>query len=412
MFGLLYSDGRRRRRPATVMVLSKSIPAGHLLRNLVLFGRLLRLLGIEVTTRQILTLVDALDHVGVENRRDVKAAARAILVSRFDQIAVFDLAFDRFWSAGAFRPRKSIDLGRFLRRLTRREEQIWAHPDDGGGDGGGEQVDATIVERRQTYSDVEVLRRKDFASLTEDELAAVQRLMREQPWRIEPRRTRRRVAAAAGPYLDMRRTFRRSLKTGGHVFDLAWQRRRHKPRSLVVLCDISGSMEPYARIFLQFIYTLRPAVDRLEAFVFATRLTRISRHLRHRDIDTALARSAAAIVDWGGGTRIGESFKRFNYDWGRRVLGQGSVVAILSDAWDRGDVDVLERETARLRRSCDRLLWLNPLLGSPGYQPLTRGIRRVLPYIDDFLPVHNLRSLEQLGVALAAAGKRPSPRSI
>jgi hypothetical protein len=386
--------------------MSKTVPAGHLLQNLVLFGRLLRLLGLAVTSRQILTLVDALDHLGLDRRGDVKAAARTILVSRFDQIAVFDQAFDLFWSAAAVRPRQPIDLGRFLRRLTRRQEQVWANPDDGGGAGAGEEIDATILEKRQTYSDLEVLRRKDFASLTEDEAAAVQRLMRERPWRIEPRRTRRRVGAPSGPYLDMRRTFRRSLKTGGHVFDLAWQRRRRKPRPLVVLCDISGSMEPYARIFLQFIYTLRPAVDRLEAFVFATRLTRISRHLRHRDVDVALTRSAAAIVDWGGGTRIGESFKRFNYVWGRRVLGQGSVVAILSDAWDRGDVDLLERETARLRRSCDRLLWLNPLLGSPGYQPLTRGIRRVLPYVDDFLPIHNLKSLEQLGTALAKMGRR------
>ncbi len=388
------------------MIATKSVPAGHLLQNLVLFGRLLRQLGLDVTSRQILTLVDALDHLGVDRRADVKAAARAILVSRFDQIAVFDRAFDLFWSAAAFRPRQSIDFGSFLRRLTRRQEQVWASPEDTGGAGTGEEIDATIVEKRQTYSDVEVLRRKDFASLTDDEAATVQRMLREQPWRIEPRRTRRRVSAAVGPYLDMRRTFRRSLKTGGHVFDLAWQRRRRKPRPLVVLCDISGSMEPYARIFLQFIYTLRPAVDRLEAFVFATRLTRISRHLCHRDVDVALSRAAAAIVDWGGGTRIGESFKRFNYVWGRRVLGQGAVVAILSDAWDRGDVELLERETARLRRSCDRLLWLNPLLGSPGYRPLTRGIRRVLPYIDDFLPVHNLRSLEQLGTALRATGQR------
>ena len=388
------------------MLLPKSSDQGQLLRNLVLFGRLLRQLGIEVTSPQILTLIDALQVLGIERRRDVKAATRAILVHRRDQLAAFDRAFDLFWSVDAFRPRQAIDLGRFLRKLTRQKERGWTVADEQQTGAGNDQIDATLVEKHETYSDTEVLRRKDFAALSERELRTVQRMLRQQPWILEPRRTRRRAPATNGTYLDMRRTFRRSLRTGGHIVHLARQQRREKPRPLVVLCDISGSMEPYARIFLQFIYTLRAASDRLEAFVFATRLTRISHQLRHRDVDTALTQATAAVIDWGGGTRIGESFKRFNYVWGRRVLGQGAIVAILSDAWDRGEVDLLERETARLRRSCDRLLWLNPLLGSAGYQPLTRGIRRVLPYIDDFLPIHNLDSLGQLGQALAKLSRR------
>lgn len=333
-----------------------------------------------------------------------------MLVHRREQIETFDGTFDLFWSASALKLMSPLDLGRLMRRLIRCDRNVLALPNEGGEPPGGPEVDATVLEKRGAYSDAEVLRRKDFAALTEEERKAMRRLMRRQPWQIEPRRSRRRVRSPAGPYLDLRRTLRRSLRTGGDALELAWQERRRKPRPLVVLCDISGSMEAYARIFLQFIYALRSATDRLEAFVFATRLTRISRQLRHRDVDQALRQATAAVVDWGGGTRIGESFKRFNYVWDRRVLGRGAVVAILSDAWDRGDVDLLERETARLSRSCDRLLWLNPLLGSPGYEPLPRDIRRVLPYLDDFLPVHNLESLEHLGRILRRMSRRRDRR--
>ena len=377
----------------------------QLLRNLVLFGRALRRLGIDATLSQILTLVDALDHVGLERRPDFKDAARTVLVQRREQIEIFDRAFDLFWSARAVRPREGIDLGRMLRRILKPEQALSVLPAETADPAAAIDGEIEVLDLRATYSAGEVLRHKDFAQLTQEEARIVRRMMLEQPWRIDRRRTRRKVAAADGPYLDIRRSLRRSLRHGGELIDLQWRRRREKPRPLVVLCDISGSMEAYSRVFLQFTYVLRAATDRLEVFVFGTRLTRISRQLQHRDVDQALRQAAAAVVDWGGGTRIGASFKRFNYDWGRRVLGRGAVVVVLSDAWDRGDVDLLERETARLRRSCGRLIWLNPLLGTPGYEPLTRGIRRVLPYIDDFLPVHNLTSLEQLGRLLARLGR-------
>ncbi|MCP3963695.1 MAG: VWA domain-containing protein [bacterium] len=373
----------------------------QLLRNLVLFGRALRRLGIDATLPQILAVVDALDHIDLTQRRDFKDAARAILVQRREQIETFDLAFDFFWSADAVKPRQRIDLGSMLRRSLHRDRSVTVLPAEDADPAAAEGGEVEVLDLRATYSAGEVLRHKDFAQLTREEARTVRRMMLERSWRIDRRRTRRKVAAADGPYLDVRRSLRGSLRHGGELVDLKWRRRRTKPRPLVVLCDISGSMEAYSRVFLQFIYALGGATDRLEAFVFGTRLTRISRQIQHRDVDQALRQAAAAVVDWGGGTRIGESFKRFNYDWGRRVLGRGAVVAILSDAWDRGDVDLLERETARLRRSCGRLMWLNPLLGTAGYEPLTRGIRRVLPYIDDFLPVHNLTSLEQLGQVLA-----------
>ncbi|MEM7582598.1 MAG: VWA domain-containing protein [Acidobacteriota bacterium] len=373
----------------------------QLLRNMVLFGRALRRLGVDATLPQILTLVDALDHVALSERRDFKAAARTILVQRVEQIAIFDRAFDLFWSERAIKPRAKIDLGRILRKTLQRNKTTLALPSPDSDPSDATPIDDDVLELRATYSASEILRHKDFAELTADEAQLVRRMMLERPWRIDQRRTRRKEIAPKGTTLDVRRTLRQSLRHGGELVQLSWRRRKTKPRPLVILCDTSGSMEAYSRIFLQFIYALSTTSDRLEAFVFGTRLTRISRQLKHRNVDIALQQAAARVIDWGGGTRIGESFKRFNYDWGRRVLGRGAVVIVLSDAWDRGEVDLLERETARLRRSCGRLIWLNPLLGSPGYEPLTRGIRRVLPYIDNFLPVHNLTSLEQLAKMLA-----------
>lgn len=172
---------------------------------------------------------------------------------------------------------------------------------------------------------------------------------------------------------------------------------RKKPRPLVVIADISGSMERYTRLLLHFIYSLTQGLrQRVEAFAFGTRLTRLSRHMRHRDVARALAGVSHAVSDWSGGTRIGESLRTFNYDWARRVLGGGAVVLLISDGWDRGDPELLAKEVDRLRRSCHRLIWLNPLLGSPEYEPLTRGMVAALPYVNDFLPVHNLESLEEL----------------
>jgi uncharacterized protein with von Willebrand factor type A (vWA) domain len=258
-----------------------------------------------------------------------------------------------------------------------------------------------LLDKIFTYSDQEILRQKDFATLDDDELAAVKRMMLSMVWNLEPRRTRRTVRAPHGAQIDLRRTMRQNLRYGGEPLRLARRERQLKRRPVVVICDISGSMERYARVLLQFIYIVTSRLDRVESFVFSTRLTRITRQLRTRNVDRALDEAAAAINDWAGGTRIGEAIKTFNYEWGRRVLGQGAVVLIISDGWDRGDIDLLAREMDRLQRSCHRLIWLNPLLGAADYEPLVRGIQAALPHVDDFLPVHNLASLEQLAKVLA-----------
>jgi uncharacterized protein with von Willebrand factor type A (vWA) domain len=261
--------------------------------------------------------------------------------------------------------------------------------------------DETSVEA--SYSPIELLHDKDFSAYDEDELALAQRTIDTLVWQLSKHATRRReISPKRAEYLDLSRTMRSSIRYDGEIVDLAWQRRRAKPRPLTVLCDISGSMDRYSRVFLHFVYALASAPNhqRVEAFIFGTRLTRITPALRQRNVERALAGVAGTARDWAGGTRIGDALREHNYRWARRTLGRGALAIIISDGWDRGDIELLQREMGRLRRSVHRLIWLNPLLGSPDYQPLALGIQAALPFVDDFLPLHNLASLEALAVQL------------
>ncbi len=372
---------------------------GQLLANLIHFGRLLRRLGIGASGEQTATLNRALSHLALDRRCDVKAAARAVYLSRREQQPLFDRAFDLFFHP-QHRAGAGLDLGRLLHRSTQVEQRKIAPLATAAEGEPSREAEQPVIEPNFTFSQRELLRHKDFAELTAEEAGQLQDLLRRFPLTLDRRRTRRHQRARRGREFDLRRTLRTSLRRGGECSQLAWKRRKTKPRPLVVLCDVSGSMEGYSRILLQFLYAAGNRVARYQAFAFGTRLTCLTRQLAHRDVDSALKQAAAAVVDWGGGTRIGEALHRFNYDWGRRVLGQGAVVLLISDGWDRGDTALLESEIARLHRSCERLIWLNPLLGQPGYQPLTRGMVAALPHVDDFLPVHNLASLEQLAKAL------------
>lgn len=385
---------------------------GHLLRNIVLFGRMLRAVGLEVTPTQILDLVEGLEYVDMGRRDDVKNTARTLLVNRFEHLALFDRAFDLFWQARETGELSMMDLGKILRKRSQAKEQELA-PQQQVSDGteSDREAEEPFIDKIQTYSSRDVLRQKDFAELSSQELEEVKRMMQAMQWQLEQRRTRRKTPSSHNVYLDMRRTFRQNLRHGGEPLQLSWRSRKQKRRPLVVISDISGSMERYSRILLRFIYVISNGLEKVEAFVFSTRLTRITHQLKERNIDTALDQCLTVIHDWGGGTRIGEALKMFNFEWGRRVLGQGAIVLIISDGWDRGDIDLLEREMRRLQLSSHRLIWLNPLLGSDNYEPLTRGIRAALPYVDDFLPVHNLVSLEQLGDLLQRLGEyRPVRR--
>ena len=383
---------------------------GHLLRNIVLFGRLLRVGSLDVTPTQLRDWVAALELVNIARKRDVKAAARAVLVSRRRDLPWFDKAFELFWQARDPRELEQLELGLMIQRHTERTKRSAIQKlalKDGDGDGDRSQ-DSDRTAHTALYSAREALRRKDFAQLEGDELDEIKQLMASLHWELETRRTRRLRPSSGGHRLDLRRTLRRNLAHGGELIDLVGRDRKHRRRPLVLLCDISGSMEPYSRLLLHFIYAVShprsadPGISRVEAFAFGTRLTRLTHELAERDVDRALQASAHRIEDWGGGTRTGEALREFNFVWGRRLLGQGAAVLIISDGWDRGDIALLGKEMERLHRSCHRLIWLNPLLGSPRYEPLTRGIQAALPHIDDFLPVHNLASLEQLGDLLAS----------
>jgi uncharacterized protein len=267
-----------------------------------------------------------------------------------------------------------------------------------------------------TYSALQVLRHKDFSQFTPEELAIARRILAGTGSWVGERRTRRKRPARHGAQTDLARVLRQNLKHGSEIVKLPYRTPRTKPRSLVILADVSGSMENYARIVLHLVHALYHQSQlaqsgRVQVFTFGTQLTYISPDLRRRSIDQALARIGQRVADWSGGTRIGDAIKAFNYLWARRVLRSSSVVLIISDGWDRGDLDLLGREMARLQKSCARLVWLNPLMGRPGFEPAALGLQAALPYVDDFLPIHNLVSLEQVVDKLAGIDTtRPARR--
>jgi len=251
------------------------------------------------------------------------------------------------------------------------------------------------------FSAVEQLRKKDFEDFTWDEVQEAKKLMADMRWHLGMRPTRRKTPSRSGSYPDMRRIVRRNLKYGAEFVELTWRKIKRKPRPLVIICDISGSMSLYSRLLLHFIHTISNGLMNVEAFVFGTRLTRVTRQLKKRDVDTAVREVSKSVQDWSGGTRIGDALHFFNHNWAKRVLGRGAVVLIISDGWDRGDAGTLAVEMDRLQHSCHRLIWLNPLLGSPDYRPLTIGMKTALPFIDNFLSAHNLDSLIELGNLLS-----------
>ena len=374
---------------------------GHLAHNLILFGRLLRSLGLPLQPSVVYDFLRAIEWIGIGRKEDFYYAARCLFVLRMEDLPTFDQAFEQFWSrqkiAAATMPaaqRGPANGGPARVRSAGAEESL--RPQELAETSGHADDDPSNTQRTLTYSPDEQLRHKDFGELSRGEIVEVKHLMAELSWQLGERRSRRWRPGKL-KLVDFRRTFRESLRNGGEVLRLAQRRNKMRPRPLVVLADISGSMERYTEMLLYFVVSLARSLDRsVETFLFSTRLTRVSRQLRGRKIERVLGEISRAVPDWSGGTRIGQALKTFNYEWARRVLGRGAVVLLISDGWDRGDIGLLRREMARLQRSCYRLIWLNPLLGSPEYEPLTRGVRAALPYVDDFSPVHNFASLEQL----------------
>ncbi len=404
-----------------------------LLVQVVRFGRLLRDIGIKVSPGHLLDFLGALEYVGWTRRDDVKSAGRTTLISRHEDMPLYDEAFDAFWQAyeneagdqGFVLPDAEKAPAPPRRRLQDAQQRDQDAQQRDGKDqnkgksrdprktesGDNQQSDAekTEMEITRTYSASELLQAKDFETFSAAELAEARRVMQLMRLSIGERESRRRKASHTGKQIDMRRVVRNNMRYGGEIMELTWREPKMKRRPLVLICDISGSMERYTRLLLQFVHALEASLDHTEAFVFGTRLTRVTRFLRKKDIDVAMDDVSKMVQDWGGGTRIGESIHQFNYEWSRRVLNQGAIVIIISDGWDRGEPELLRDAMQHLQRNCFRLIWLNPLLGTAGYQPLTRGMQAALPYCDDFLPANNLASLEALGKLLVEVqGRRPA----
>ena len=381
-----------------------------LLANLLVFGRLLRSLGIDVHVGRMLDVTEALLHVDIGVRDEVYYTCRALLVHRQEHLAIFDRAFDTFWREhGEGWERFDLEaIGESRPSATHPMEALFAAHEAEQQRTGEDRSEAdapTPAGVLRTWSDVSTLADKDFAEFTPEEVALGRAALDRLSWNPGERRTRRWIAGR-GSRVDLRRALARSLPTGGDVVKLSRRKRRTRPRPLVLLCDVSGSMERYSRMLLHFAHVIMRRHRRVEAFLFSTRLTRITMQLRNRQLDDAVAAVSRSVPDWSGGTRIGSAIKKFHQQWTRRALHGGPVVLLISDGWDRGDPIVLRDQVARLQRTCRRLIWLNPLLGTADYAPLTRGLQAALPFVDDFLPARTLTNLADLAGHLNTLARR------
>ena len=377
-----------------------------LLPRLGAFARLLHDAGLEAGPRRLTDATRALAFIDLKKHDDFRSALRTVFVSRKEDIPTFEAAFDIFWAPPDPRAAAGVMPGRGRSLpLPPDRAQAWANALGlNTSQLNRERQDSEFVARSSGYSAQELLRHKDFEEMTWAETEQVRRLLEQAPWRVAERKTRRLRPARTGR-IDLRRSARHAIRSSGELMTLFHRRPRVRRRPLVLICDVSGSMERYSRLLMIFAHAIARRED-LEAFVFSTRLTRITRMLRHRDLDRALESVSKRVHDFSGGTSIGDAIGDFTRRWARRVLGHGAVVIIVSDGWDRGDPAQLSAELVHLRRSAHRLIWLNPLLGSEGYEPLTRGMAAALPFCDDFLAAHNLQALDDLGRLLAGLDSR------
>lgn len=406
--GLALEAGRQDQLILAGMRRFSSVRPQGILPNLLAFSRILRRIGIEVTSGRLLDVCRSLEHVDPSQRQEFYLALRANLVSSREELALFDRAFELFWSA----PAEGQQV----------EELVAAAPgeerEQGGDEAGQEQErqqeffiddwagedssDDLSEESIKGYSPEEVLKRKDFDDFSGPDVEVIKAIMSRLIPRIATKISRRRKPDRRGPEFDPRRTLRRNLKYAGDVLELARKRRRIKKTKLVLLCDVSGSMDCYSRFIIYFMYGLQHVLRRVETLVFSTRLTRITPLLKSRGIDEALIEVSRRVLDWSGGTDIGGCLQAFNLQYAHHLLDQRAVVILLSDGWDRGEAGKLEQEMRRLRLRAYKIIWLNPLLGSPNYKPLCKGMSTALPYVDYFLPAHNVKSLIDLGKTLRA----------
>ncbi len=368
-------------------------------RNIIDFCRLLRERELLVTPSEVIDALRTANAVDLGDREEFRVALRSVLTARPDDLPVYDATFDEFWRARLpQRPEEEGEEGLADQDPNARGEEK-SLPQLAQGD--QPQDESTDELEMPLYSPVEVLATRDFSAFRADEMAEIARAILVVARRLATRESRRYRSTQRGHAVDLRRTMRRNIKYGGTVVELARKRRKIRKPRIVLICDVSRSMDSYSRFLLQFIYALQNSLGKVESFVFSTKLTRVTDYFKSSDIYAALDRLAEDVPDWSGGTRIGQSLATFTREWALRLLNKHTIVLILSDGLDTGDASVLEREMEQIQRRAARVIWLNPLLGNDDYRPLARGMSAALPHVDLFASAHNLASLQALGKHLA-----------
>jgi len=390
---------------ATAVSNFSSVRGEGTLPNLLAFGRVLKQLGIKVSLSQVIDASRSLELVDIGEREDFRALLRSNLISQKEDFPVFDTVFDCFWREQSYEriPMETLEIQGTPTEMPAQ---------DGGDEEGLEEAVSETIGKENvplenleefsvpTYSPQEQLNRKDFSEMGVEESRAIARAILLIATKIATQISRRKKRARKGNIVDLRWTMRNSMKYGGEIIDLVNRKRRIKKTKVVLLCDVSGSMDCYSRFLIQFMYGLQNELWGVETFVFSTSLSRITHLIRTKDIANALEKISGSILGWSGGTNIGRSLQTFNRDFAPSMVTHRTVVVIISDGWDRGDVSLLERQMQDLKRRGKKIIWLNPLLASDNYEPLCKGMQAALPYLDLFLSVHNVNSLVALGRTL------------
>jgi uncharacterized protein len=383
---------------------SRAIRPQHrdLVRNTLQFGRLLRTHDLLVTPSEVFDSLRALETIDLNDRSEVHLALRTTLTSTLDDLPVFDQLFDVFWR------------NLMAEQQAEGADDALADPGEGGEPEGQEKVQVRLEAREEgeegeegeeelaLYSPVEVDSEKDFSAFQSEDMAEIARAILIIAKKLATRESRRTRAASKSHLIDPRRTMRQNLKYGDTIIELARRKKKIRKPRIVLICDVSRSMDSYSRFLLQFIYAFQNSLGKVESFVFSTSLTRVTDYFKHEDIGDALERIAREVHDWSGGTRIGQSLRAFNRDYGQKMVDHNTIVLILSDGLDTGDAEILGEAMEDLAQRACKVIWLNPLLGSQDYRPLARGMSTALPHVDVFAPAHNLASLQELGRHLTA----------
>ena len=385
---------------------------GSLPENILYFARALREAGLPVGPASVIDAIEAVEAAGLGNRADFRATLHAVLVKKHEHSILFNQAFEIFWRRRGFMDKliamlspmaepKNAKKQKADAGASRIADALFKQPDNHA-----KPAPSLDLDARFTLSGDEILQGKDFAQMSAAEIARAKALIARLKMPDDAITTRRFRPDRLGAKIDPRKTFRRSMKAGGAIIDLAFRTRAEKLPPIVAICDISGSMSDYTRLFLHFLHVLTNERQKVHTFLFGTRLSNVTRALRHKDIDEALAACSLGVKDWAGGTRIGTSLHLFNRQWSRRVLGGGATVILFTDGLERDGSNELKAEMERLKKSCRRLVWVNPLLRFDGFSAKAQGIRAMLPYVDEFRPIHNLASMAELCAALGGKGGR------